>query len=42
MDEVKRTGNGPLTLNVAAGRYYTEVGQHHAASATTWRDLERW
>jgi integrase len=37
----RRTGNGPLTLNDAAGRYWREVGKHHAASATTWRDLDR-
>src|SRR5208337_156759 len=37
----KRTGNGPLTLDVAAGRYWQEVGQHHAGSDTTYRDLER-
>lgn len=39
--EQKRLGTGPLTLDVAAGRYWTEVGQHHAGSADTWRDLER-
>ena len=33
--------NGPLTLDVAAGRYWQEIGQHHAESADTWRDLER-
>jgi integrase len=33
--------NGPLTLDVAAGRYWQEVGQHHAGNADTWRDLER-
>jgi integrase len=26
---------------VAAGRYWTEVGRHHADSAGTWRDLDR-
>jgi integrase len=41
MDAERRTGNGPLTLNDAAGRYWREVGKHHAASATTWRDLDR-
>lgn len=30
-----------LTIDVAAGRYWTEVGMHHADSAGTWRDLER-
>jgi integrase len=33
--------NGPLTLDVAAGRYWQEVGQHHSGSGDTWRDLER-
>ena len=33
--------NGPLTLDVAASRYWQEIGQHHAESADTWRDLER-
>jgi integrase len=37
----RRTGNGPLLLRHAAGRYWNEVGQHHAGSATTFRDLER-
>jgi integrase len=35
-----KTG-GPLTLDFAAGRYWREVGQHHVASDTTWRDLAR-
>lgn len=34
-------GSAPLTLDVAAGRYWAEVGQHHTASDTTWTDLER-
>ncbi len=37
----KRTGNGPLLLRHAAGRYWQEVGQHHRDSAATYRDLER-
>lgn len=37
----KRLGTGPLTLDVAAGRYWEEVGQHHAGFADTWRDLDR-
>jgi integrase len=41
LDEVRRTGNGPLLLRHAAGRYWQEVGQHHAGSATTFRDLDR-
>ncbi|PSS62497.1 integrase [Ensifer sp. NM-2] len=36
-----RTGNVPLTIDLAAGRYYTEVGQYHACSADTYRALER-
>lgn len=35
------TGKQALTLNLAAGRYYTEVGQHHAAPQTTWKNIER-
>jgi integrase len=30
-----------LALDDIAGRYWTEVGQHHAGSDNTWRDLER-
>jgi integrase len=30
-----------MTLDVAAGRFWGEVGQYHANSETTWRDLER-
>lgn len=41
LEQEKRTGTGPLTLDIAAGRYWTEVGQHHANSVNTWRDLER-
>ncbi|GAB1581721.1 tyrosine-type recombinase/integrase [Phyllobacterium phragmitis] len=41
IEQEKQTGNGPLTLDTAAGRYWSEVGQHHANSATTWTDLER-
>jgi hypothetical protein len=28
-------------LDDVAGRYWSEVGQHHVASDTTWRDIER-
>ncbi len=35
----RRTGNGPLLLRHAAGRYWTEVGEGHADSAGTHRDL---
>jgi integrase len=34
-------GDAPLTFDVAAGRYWTEVGQFHAGADTTWTDLER-
>ncbi len=30
-----------LTLDDAAGRYWTEVGQHHACSGETWANIER-
>lgn len=39
--ERKRSGNGPLTFDAAAGRYWTEVGQHHANADATWTNLER-
>ncbi len=34
-------GEGPLTMTLAAARWWHEVGQHHAAPDTTWRDIER-
>lgn len=34
-------GEAPLTLKAAADRYWTETGQYHANSATTWTDLQR-
>ncbi|GLS99497.1 integrase [Sphingobium jiangsuense] len=37
----KRTGNGPLTLDVACGRYWSEVGERHANSGDTYRNLAR-
>ncbi|WP_313522433.1 site-specific integrase [Shinella sp.] len=39
--EERKTGNGPLTMDTAAGRFWNEVGQHHANAATTFTDLER-
>lgn len=30
-----------LTIDAAAGRYWTEVGQHHVCSKETWVNLER-
>ncbi len=41
LSQAKRTGQGPLTLDVAAGRYFAEVGEHHVNAATTWTDLKR-
>ena len=40
---LKVAGGGAeaLTIDVAAGRFWTEVGKYHADSAGTWRDLER-
>lgn len=34
-------GDAALTFDVAAGRYFTEVGEFHAGAETTWTDLER-
>ena len=44
LDLVKASGQGPLTLDIAAGRYWQEVGQHHAGAASTWRSraLKLW
>lgn len=39
--EAQVNGAAPLTLDIAAGRYWSEVGEHHAGAATTWTDLER-
>ena len=39
-EEAKRTGNGPLLLRHAAGRYWQEVGKDHRDSAATHR--KRW
>lgn len=36
-----RASSASLKLDDVAGRYWKEVGQHHAGSANTWRDLER-
>lgn len=32
---------GPLTIDAAAGLYWTQVGRFHAAAETTWTNLER-
>lgn len=41
VEEAKRSGNGPLTLDIAAGRYWLEKGQHHRGSKDTWSNLNR-
>jgi integrase len=30
-----------LTMDIAAGRYWEEIGKHHAGSSDTWRDIQR-
>ncbi|MQX79907.1 site-specific integrase [Sinorhizobium medicae] len=37
----KNASGGPLTLAVATGRYWSEVGERHANSETTWTDINR-
>ncbi|MCY1741206.1 tyrosine-type recombinase/integrase [Ensifer sp. SL37] len=37
----KNASGGPLTIDVAAARYWNEVGERHANSETTWADLGR-
>jgi len=39
--EVKRERGISLRIDDVAGRYYLEVGQHHAGADTTYRDLMR-
>lgn len=39
--KVATGGVEALTIDVAAGRYWTEVGKHHADAAGTWCNLER-
>ncbi|WP_126978509.1 tyrosine-type recombinase/integrase [Frigidibacter oleivorans] len=41
IEQQKAAGKGPLTLDIAFGRYWQEVGQHHANAADTWRDIAR-
>jgi integrase len=36
-----RAASTSLRLRHVAGRYWQEVGQHHAGKANTWRDLDR-
>lgn len=39
--EQRKSGNGPLTFDAAAGRYWTEVGQYHANADATWTNIAR-
>jgi integrase len=34
-------GQAPLTVDLAAGRWWHEVGQHNVNAASDWRNLER-
>lgn len=36
-----RAASTSLKVDDVAGRYWKEIGQHHAGSANTWRDVER-
>jgi integrase len=36
-----RAAAASLQLDDVAGRYWTEIGQHHSGAGNTWRDLER-
>jgi integrase len=40
--QLKNTASAVSTkLDDVAGRYWNEIGQHHAGADTTWRDIER-
>ncbi|WAJ26269.1 tyrosine-type recombinase/integrase [Antarcticirhabdus aurantiaca] len=41
LEQEKKTGSGPITMRFAAGRYWTEVGEHHKQAKDTFRELER-
>lgn len=41
MEQERLTGNGPLTLDIATGRYWTEVGRYHSGDSDTWTNLQR-
>lgn len=41
LDQLEVSAKGPLTLDVAAVRYWNERGQYHANSGDTHRDLHR-
>lgn len=36
-----RTATSSLHFDDVAGRYWTEIGQHHAGAGNTWRDISR-
>lgn len=36
-----RAASASLQIDDVAGRYWSEIGQHHSGHADTWRDLER-
>jgi integrase len=37
----RQTGNAPMSLDMAAERYWNEVGQGHKDAAATWTNLRR-
>jgi integrase len=37
----EKSGQGPMTLDFAAGRYWSEIGEHHKDSAATYRNIQR-
>ena len=39
--QVRRSSAVSTKLDDVAGRYWNEIGQHHAGADTTWRDIER-
>jgi integrase len=39
--QVKQSSTVSAKLDYVAGRYWNEIGQHHAGADTTWRDIER-
>jgi integrase len=41
LEKAEADAAGPLTIDVAAGKYWNEVGQHHSASKTTFTNLRR-
>ncbi|WP_298351068.1 tyrosine-type recombinase/integrase [Rhodoblastus sp.] len=41
IEKAEAASAGPLTIDLAAGRYWDEVGQHHAAPKTTFSNLAR-